>query len=412
LDILYTGEKLTYYKINAEKFFTTIAIISLIVMGIKLLSVFYATSRGVSLGYPYDSLVFEQFHRFTDWLIPIEFSKLSNPFDTSNELYKHLPPAPYGILTFWILSLSKLIKPMPLFFIILFATLLINYLIFRKIIKCELRFINLIYFALLLSSYPLYFAIDRGNADIIAVLTISLFVFNILNSFNLKIGIILLTVLISLKPSWGLFVFCLIFFPINYIILSILTIFLLYTFPIMYSGAGYDYLLILIKMALPIIDNTNTFCHNFTCSLRVFNYNNQFSNFIIVILALAFNIFSLVKLKFFKPGYSVNLKIIISFFIALFTTLLINNPSPDYRLLILMPAIPLFIYIMDFYDLNLSRANYYLIILSYIFIFSFINISIVNFFPIHTFLRFSGVFLLFIIFNLILFRVSLDNSGK
>jgi hypothetical protein len=180
----------------------------------------------------------------------------------------------------------------------------------------------------------------------------------------------------------------------------------------MYSGAGYDYLLILIKMALPIIDNTNTFCHNFTCSLRVFNYNNQFSNFIIVILALAFNIFSLVKLKFFKPGYSVNLKIIISFFIALFTTLLINNPSPDYRLLILMPAIPLFIYIMDFYDLNLSRANYYLIILSYNFIFSFINISIVNFFPIHTFLRFSGVFLLFIIFNLILFRVSLDNSGK
>lgn len=401
---------MTYYKVNPEKFFTTVAIISLIVMGIKLLSVFYATSRGVGLGYPYDSLVFEQFHRFTDWLIPVEFSKLSNPYDTNNELYKHLPPAPYGILTFWILSISNLIKPMPFFLFFLFQILFVNYLIFRKIVKCDLRYINLIYLALLLTSYPLYFAIDRGNADIIAVLLISLFVLNILNNHNLKISIILLTLLISLKPSWGLFAFCLIYFPFSYAILSVLTIILLYTFPILFSGAGYDYMLILIKMALPIIDNTNTFCHNVTCGLRVFGYNSKIFNFIVVTFGLLFNIFVLINIKFLKKDYSLKLKVIISFFIALFTTLLINNPSPDYRLLILMPSFALFIFIINYYSVNLKKFHYNLIILSYCFIFSFINISIVNFIPFHTFLRFSGVLILLIIFIFLFFRMSLNSS--
>ena len=384
-------------KSNSSKFYTSIAILSLVVMGFKLLSVFYATSRGVGLGYPYDSMVFEQFHRFTDWLIPIEFSKLNNPFDTNDELYKHLPPTPYGILTFWILSLSKYINPLPLFFSILTAILLINYIIFTKIVIIETGNRALTFLALLITSYPLYLAIDRGNADIIAVLIISLFVLNEIDYKSKKISIILLTILISLKPSWGLFGICIFYYPGRYIILSISVIIALYTFPIFYSSASYDYMLTLIKMALPIIDNTNTFCHNFSCAIRVFWQNTQSLDIVIVVFGILINIAICIKLLIFSPNYNFQRKLLISFTFATFTTLLINNPSPDYRLLILMPFTQLAFYNMDFFDIQLNKIQYYFFTISYTLIFSFINIPIVDFPPIYTLLRFVGVFVIFII---------------
>lgn len=366
----------------------TVVLCLLAVLLLKLVFVFGYSSREYNYGYPYDSMVFDPFHRFTDWLIGIEWSRVGNPYDLNNELYKHIPPAPMSILSFWMLRFCDFINKYFSFFIILSFYVYANYKLFKLAYPSDdWRLALLVFLSSCVSTFPLWFVVDRGNPEIFGLILISLLLFKSIQSkcFASWVSLFLVAFLVSLKPSWGMYGMLLFLFPLRKALVGLLVCVLVYAYPVLFMGMDVFYLTSLIKLALPYIKDTNTWCSNITCAVRSLplsiNINNYLVAGVVVFLTFVSSLYVLFKVKLRKEFLLI---VVVSI-----GTVLANNPSPDYRLNIFFPITLGFICVFD--TLRPSKLLLACLLISSVLVLGFINIPIKGFFPYTTLLRFIGV---------------------
>jgi hypothetical protein len=365
-------------KVNSASVLILTSTLLLLGVAIKLMYIFLITKRGGSafnLSFPFNTYLFDSFHRFTDWLVPLAYSKISNPWDVNSELAKQLPPVPYGPSTFLYLRLTSFFGGLFPFFLVLFGFLLINYkLLKRSLSNAYPGLTEFIFIALLVGFYPLHFLIDRGNTVIIGAFLISLIFFIILTKYNddlicdkkfaWEVEFFFILLLTS-KPTWGL---CLL--PIPYIsrvsflrVMSISAV--AYLIPLVAMNVSVSDYLNSANTAYSILANTVNFSNDIIAALSVINSISlklqlNLTSLLKYSLALGFlallsGLFFIHKLESTTPK--------VKFFLALshvlILTLLFNRPSPDYNLIIMLPAFLVVIAVLESSrSLNITDARY------------------------------------------------------
>jgi hypothetical protein len=387
---------------NYKDLLNTVILFMILIFIFKSLSVLYYSSRNISYGFPFDSFGFETFHRFTDYLIIWEQS-------ASENIYKLGTPAPYGFLQFLLFKILPF-KNYSLFKYINFLFLLtlfiyINFKIFIHRNNIKLTDSLILFLTFIALNYPLFYLIDRGNLDIYPAIILSLLVYRCItdkkNNQNL-FNAILIGILICLKPSFGLFLFILIFyFPLKYIFTSISMIIFFYLVPVVFYGADFFYIFKSIMVARGQLGLPTIFCHNALCGLRTIGLTpNVYFSFGFGILLLSYFYYCARKTSRLNDKSQILYLYLLTATVA---TLIINDPSPDYRLVFLIP----FLLGIKEYFLPALYKNFemLIILLCIIFIFSFSNIYFKSFsFEYFTFLRFLGVIGFFQIVMLGTFR--------
>lgn len=362
---------------------------------LKTISVMYFSSRNISLGFPFDSYGFDPFHRFTDYLLVWSHSSLKNMYDLSDQFFNNLKPAPYGYYQFLVLKMipfkeyhyTKYIN----FLLILILFLYVNYKIFQTNADKESQ--NFLLFLTFISlNYPIFFLLDRGNVDIYTALLISILVYRSTLSNTEKYdntgNALIIGIIIGFKPTFAIYIISLLMcFSYKNIFIGIFTALISYLLPIFIYGADLNYLFLSIVNARNSLGLPSIFCHNFACSLRAFylNPNIYFSMVfsVIIFIFMTFILFRIHKSNIIKNKFVLNL-------LAVTTILLVaNDPSPDYRIIFLIPFV--FVIHLIISIENLSNKSFCLLILSIIAIFSFSNIYIKSFLNYFTVLRFLGI---------------------
>lgn len=329
----------------------------LIGVALKLLYIFYVTRRGgfaFNSMYPFDSYLFDPFHRFTDWLIPLEYAKSLNFWDINSESPKNLPP-PYGPTTFLYLSVTSFLGSILPFFILVAGYLFINFkLLQRTLILEDSNIIFLIFIALVVGFYPLHFIIDRGNTAIIGAVLISSIYYLVLTKFteeltskNIYIWAIeiLFTLLLTSKPSWLLCVLPSFYLSKKSFFRIIFASTLIYLLAMLKADIPiFDYVNS-VKIAYSILQGTVNFQNDLWAGLAVFllgtlkiSLNLNFLTKYFLLLGLALLLVS--SIYIYKADYcSKKLRFVFFLSFILLLTLLFNRPSPDYNLTIIFPLI-------------------------------------------------------------------------
>ncbi len=347
---------------------------------VKSFSVMFYSSRDINLGIPFDQFGFDPFHRFTDYLMIWTVTGYENIYNLGN--YFHAPP--YGFVQ---LALLRYIPLRDLFYIkyinflfILFLFLYINYLIYIKSIPNKNINYKILFLIFLILNYPIFFIIDRGNLDIYGGVFFSaiivIIIKNLGNSKASYLNLLFLIAIISLKPSFGLYILPILFcYPIPYILVAILGIIFSYLIPIIFFGASYLYLIDAILFARAQISGVSSFCHNYLCSFRALGIKpNQYFLIGTYILYFIYNVYYIKKICSIKLT---NLRMYGLILIATLGTLLLNDPSPDYRLILVIPLFLSLGKILNFSKLN--KNTYNALIISSGLIFAYINIYISGF---------------------------------
>jgi hypothetical protein len=391
-------------KMKIEKNFLTMldltALLMFLIFIIKCLSVLFYSSRNINLGFPYDAFGFEPFHRFTDYLLLWDITSIKNIYDLNEPIYKALTPAPYGFIQFSLLKFlpfrDLIITKYLNFILILIAFIFINFKIYYKNLSNFCVKDLLVFLIIFTLNYPIFFIIDRGNLDIYGATIIALLIYRItcVNcSKDNIINSILIAILIGLKPSFLLYYFVLLFyFNWKCIVISTGLILSSYAIPIIFYGAEVNYLLFAITNAKTQLGLPAIFCNNLSCAIRAAgaNPNVYFST---LFGAISFFYFIYYFIKVCKALENKR-KIYTLLFIATVATMVVNDPSPDYRLIFLLPF---FISIGFIINLeNISKFYFLSLVVSICLIFSFTNIYIknyaINYFVI---LRFLGMLIFF-----------------
>lgn len=315
-------------------------------VALKMLSIFFLTMRGVGLGWPFNSYLFDPFHRFTDWLIPYAWAHSNNPWDVNGELIKSLPASPYGPITFYYMKIMSFTgKIFSFFFLVIYFMVFLFKIVNYFYWKNGKPSVYLISLMLIIFSYPFHFIIDRGNADILAAAIITHLIYNILKSedFNKNFILICTIGIVGSKPSWIPFL-GLLLLPIDYkfFLKGIFLITLVYISPLLfYDFQLTDYRDSIFK-ALEIMNGTIHFSNHLGAVFQWYSGGNQIFKFVLLALGGFLSILTLAVFNrkvFFKSLSFENKKIIFLLYIMLisFLVLLFNDPSPDYRLIILIP---------------------------------------------------------------------------
>jgi hypothetical protein len=343
---------------DLKTFWILSASMLLIGVALKLLYIFYVTRRNGSAFnsmYPFDSYLYDPFHRFTDWLIPFDFSKTQNPWDINSELSKHLPPVPYGPTTFFYLSFTSFLGSVLPFFMLVVGYLFINFkLLQRTLIREDSNIIFLIFIALVIGFYPLHFVIDRGNTAIIGAVLISLIYYLVMTKFTEELTSksiyvwaieILFSLLLTSKPSWGLCLLPSFYFSKKSFFRIIFASTLIYLLPILINDISiFDYANS-IKLTYSVVGGNVDFSSDLWAGFSVIlvgilkiplNLNFLLKFFLLVGLALLLS----GSIYIYKADYC-SKKIRFVFFLSfiLLLTLLFNRPSFDYNLIVIFPLI-------------------------------------------------------------------------
>lgn len=176
-------------------------LILIIVMGFSI-SVFYHYAQGFYLGkpYPQNSFLFIPGDKFNDFYNPIRISADLNPFIMDKIVYLG-GLAPFG---YYVAYLFSLIKPWELSW---WMFLLVFFIIFILMVKHYLYGLRskpstyqlLVIFVLVFLTYPVLFAVDRSNFDLLICAFLFLFAFAYKNK-NFKISTVFLALAIAIKP--------------------------------------------------------------------------------------------------------------------------------------------------------------------------------------------------------------------
>jgi hypothetical protein len=362
---------------QASKIMSLVTLPMLILFGLKLLCIWYFTSRvyfnahGAILGYPYDTLAFNTFDRFTDWLMPVEQAMLVNPYDLAALHAINTATSAYGYLSFVLLKMANVFGPIVIFLLSIAGYLYLNYLILRtRFSRSHLICLNA-YTALLIACYPLYYEIDRGNIVIWEALLLSWVFLEFTRKTNSWSYTCALAVMACLKPSFLLFmapILAVAGFP------QVITAFAItavnYAIPMFLPGGGPAYLTNAIQSASAVIGLSSTFCHNVSCALRVIGIS-PITSLIVALFSLPMLYVAYLIRRSSNPWEHAPLLVIVT---AL-TSLLIADPSSDYALIVMLP---IFLYLLGHEMLDFERAPLWrysapYLIIGFILAMSFIN---------------------------------------
>jgi hypothetical protein len=230
------------------------------------------------------------------------------------------------------------------------------------------------------------------------IAAITLFIYNEIMSGKKIISCLILSFLVALKPSWGLFGLLLFAYPARFFVISVLFISFIYLYPIIFLNSDLNYLSVLIKKTIPYIDTVTTFCTNLTCGIRVFGISTKNLEIPVTIIGIISALLLTMYFKYSKKVSNPAQKVFFIFTSVLLISVLINNPSPDYRAVIFLP---LYAYFFSRFDADfLINKEYIILILvvTYVLTSSFINIPIINTIPYYTVLRVLGVVILSLVF--------------
>lgn len=348
----------------------------------KLAYIFLNTYRGTQLSsgdWPFNSYLYPQFHRFTDWLIALAWSKETNPWDINNPLAQHIPPSPYGPLTFDILRVLGAAGGVLSFSLLILVYLLINFKIYGKTVHLSndsnnnhnRLLSNFIFTVFLLVFYPLHFLIDRGNADIIGAVFISFIVYLVIFNFQSlyansrytwrKFALdFFIVCLVTSKPSWiPALIFVFFYGSIIRASLVVTAAIAIYMYPIVFQGVHFIDYVNNAKLAYSIVGATNagvSFSHNMLSAIKVLIYYLPFGdkpisdselssignsvNIFVLIVGFIFLSVTLFVAYIRRKNIALNDKWAFDFLLlthVLLCIVLFNNPSPDYRLTIILP---------------------------------------------------------------------------
>lgn len=365
---------------------------------IKSLSVLYYSSRNINYGFPFDSYGFDPFHRFTDYLIIWEQAIIKNTYDLSAPIYKVFnTPAPYGFLQFLLIKiipfkeygLTKYIN----FFLVLLTFIYINGKIYSIDKDKKSVILYILFLAFIATNYPLFFLVDRGNLDIYAGVLISILIYRCLTRINDQKNLtnaLLIGCLVCLKPSFGIYIFIvLFFFNFKYLFITCTVICFFYLVPVLFYGADLFYLIKDVAHARQGLGLPSIYCNNLSCGIRSLNLNpNIYFSIIISLLTVPYFIFWCKRIASLTEEKN---KLYFYLLVATVATLLINDPSPDYRLIFL---IPFFLSFNRSIDLSVySKIEVTLLIMSFVFIFGYTNVYFKSLaFNYFTLLRLIGIF--------------------
>ena len=306
-----------------------------------------------------------------------------------------------------------------------FIFLTLNIIFFYFTLKVFIRLfstnkITYLYFLIfLLCNYPIWMLFDRGNADIYTLLLLGLLLhLNFKKIFRYDWLIIVL--IVSIKPSNTLLLAPIIFFNFRIIFISALILIINYFLPIfIYPNTNFDYMIDLIIVSSKYIANQEFYCNNLACGLRSIGipvgdykvlgigliYLNIFIVFLLTyflkpknnsklfLIIVLINLLISISIKFYHLnslilGISYNFLIVLliiylRFFrtkisnkinntwqvlsASIIVTLLMNDPSPDYRLTFLIPVFLFWIYNFSSYKLNTYSKLYEIVLFSIIF---------------------------------------------
>lgn len=396
----------------------------------KSLNIFIFTSRDSTLNFfPYSNYSgFDPFHRFTDWLL---FSKQSfmgyDEVIARNVPYGYT----LAFISSKLFYLVNIFKPASInenaLFLInaqfIFFTL--NIIFFYFTLKVFIRLfstnkITYLYFLIfLLCNYPIWMLFDRGNADIYTLLLLGLLLhLNFKKIF--KYDWLIIVLIASFKPSNILFLAPIIFFNFRIMFIGALILLINYFLPLLiYPNVDLYYMFNSIIEAGKLIQNQSFYNSNLATGLRsigipVGNYKVMgigliYLNFFIVFLLTYFlkpknnsKLFLIIVLINFLISISIKfyylnsfiLGILYNFLIVLLiiylrffrtkisnkinntwqvlsasiiVTILMNDPSPDYRLTFLIPVFLFWIYNFSNYKLNTQNKLYEIVLFSIIF---------------------------------------------
>ncbi len=333
-------------------------IVLMILVGFSI-AVIYHYFQGVYLlkPYPQNTFLFQPDDRFNDFLNPVKGSSDLNPFRPDKITYKggYLP---FGYLVAFLFSL---IKPWTISLIVFVLTFFFSFLhIMRLFLFGDKRRIDLrdylSLFVLTFLSYPIIFAIDRANFDLIICIMLFLFVL-FYQKRKIVFSTVFLGIAIAIKPFAGLLI-------------------LLYVIDKEYKAAAillFNVLLLtILSLSLfkdGLIIEIQKFITDFTSAGKMImsgsiaHFSSDLYNFLNILVAGFSQLFNIEKSAFsnsiFKLSYTIfSIIIIIGFSIYLLknrqplwkkllilTCLMILLPfaSGDYRLIYFFPPLLLFL---------------------------------------------------------------------
>jgi len=318
----------------------------------KQFNIFCNTARDLATrNWPHNSLYFEPFHRFSDWLITLGWSRELNPWDSLNPLAQHLPAAPYPPLMFTFVGFLSQTGRYFSFFIVLACSLFLWLLICKgcyggSFLRCFSFFA--VFIAL---NYPVGFLVDRGNVEIIPILVFSILIIFLtlknrrIESCPFKYAFIIFTVLLcSLKPGLApILPFIFLVYGFRIFIFAILGVFSLYLYPVLYGVHITDFIDSL-RSADKSVGDSVFFNHNLSILLRSFtDWSHKQIKQIIAIVGCGYYIFSfiyIVKMKrelinIHKSSPNAFYFLVLAHLVIF--SLLFQVPSADYRLCWLIP---------------------------------------------------------------------------
>jgi hypothetical protein len=426
--------KLKNKILNNEDLIFILCLLILLMFIFKTLNIFIFTSRDSPFNYfPLNNYTgFDQFHRFTDWLIFTKISINEKMWGKDTEIAHGIP---YGYIQVFInktlFYLVNIFKPASIYenglFLInaLFIFLNLNIIFFYFTLKVFIKLfgtnrITYLYFLIfLLCNYPIWMLFDRGNADIYTLLLLG-FLLHLNFKKIFKYDWLIIVLIASLKPSNALLLAPIIFFNFRIMIISGLILLINYFLPVLiYPNTDFNYMIDLIINTSKLLLNQTFYCNNLACGLRsigipVGNYKvlgigliylnifivflltyflkpkNNSKLFLIIVLI---NLLISISIKFyhlnsFILGISYNFLIVLliiylRFFrtkinnkisntwqvlsASIIVTLLMNDPSPDYRLTFLIPVFLFWIYNFSNYKSNTYSKLYDIVLFSIIF---------------------------------------------
>jgi len=318
----------------------------------KQFNIFCNTARDLeNRDWPYNSLYFDSFHRFTDWLVTLAWSRELNPWDSLNPLAQHLPAAPYPPLMLTVVGFLSHAGRYFSFFIVLACILFVWLLICKYCYEGPFLKVFSFFAAFIALNYPVGFLVDRGNVEIIPILVFSILIIFLthkkseIESSPKKYVFVFLTVLLcSLKPGLApILPFLFLIYGFRMFLFALLGVIALYLYPLLYGVHITDFLDSL-RSADKSVGDSVFFNHNLSILLRFFTgWSHERIKQITAIVGFGFYIFSFIYImKMKKELINLHKSLPAAFYFLVLAhlvifSLLFQVPSADYRLCWLIP---------------------------------------------------------------------------
>ena len=363
----------------------------------KMASVWFYGSRPIQRGWPYDGFLFQLRDRFTDYLIPYAVAGFHNIYNPTDWAANKLIPPPYGYFQYALLRYlpfrTSLVVTYGSFLIILASFIAILWIIYVHNYQF-LRPYRLLCFAIfLIACFPLAFEIDRGNLDLYGALVIAILyaLAQFRGVMNAPMAI-LLAMLISLKPSFAIFIIPLVLcIRWSWVLLAGALVAVNYAWPIVFYGAKPNYLVNLIRSASTVI-NGDLYSHNLSSGLLAMGIH---TGTVFDITLGTCMLFLVVWVRFLIRELDKKRIFLTILTLTVLVTLIVNAPSNDYRLILLLPAFMALPILLP--NLLSSAVGWHVLAISFVLAFGYTNIPIPGVFNYFTALRALSLIVIFLL---------------